>query len=59
MKIRMLVAIAGADFALAEGDETERFPDAEAVRLCERGYAVPVAEKAVERAVKKAPRERR
>lgn len=41
MKIRMLVSMAGADFALSVGDETERFSDGEAIRMIEAGYAVP------------------
>lgn len=59
MKIRMLVSTAGIDFALNVGDETERFDDAEAIRFIEAGYAVPVAEVAVERAVKAAPEKRK
>ncbi|MBN8958576.1 MAG: hypothetical protein J0H17_18725 [Rhizobiales bacterium] len=51
MKIRMLVSIAGSGFALGAGDETENFSDAEAVRLIEAGFAVPVVEKTMERAV--------
>lgn len=42
MKIRMLVSLAGGDFVLSPGDETDRFGDAEAGRLVEAGYAVPV-----------------
>lgn len=57
MRIRMLVSIAGADFALGANDETERFSDAEAVRLIESGSAVPVAELAREAAVKPDVRE--
>ncbi|HWM82951.1 MAG TPA: hypothetical protein VNQ56_12895 [Pseudolabrys sp.] len=41
MKIRMLVSMAGADFALSVGDETERFSKSEAIRMIEAGYAVP------------------
>lgn len=57
MKIRMLVSIAGADFALSAGDETERFGDGETVRLIEAGSAVPVSEETIERAVKADARE--
>lgn len=39
MKLEMLVSLAGADFSLAPGDETERFKGAEAERLIEAGYA--------------------
>lgn len=42
MKLRMLVSLAGSDFALSRGDETERFDDAQAARLIEAAYAVPV-----------------
>lgn len=55
MKIKMLVSIAGGDFALSPGDETERFGDAEAARLVDAGYAVPVAEAKTERATRKTP----
>lgn len=52
MKIKMLVGIAGADFALSPTEETERFSEAEAIRMIDAGIAVPVAEKKIERAVK-------
>lgn len=52
MKIKMLTSVAGADFALSPGDETERFSDAEAQRMVAAGSAVPVVENPVERAVK-------
>ena len=55
MKLKMLTSMAGIDFALSSGDMTDRFSDAEAQRLIEAGYAVPVREAAVERAVKAAP----
>lgn len=58
MKIKMLVSIAGVDFALDVGAETDRFADAEAIRLIEAGFAQPVVEPEIERAVKKA-REKR
>lgn len=51
MKIKMLVSLAGADFALSPGDEYE-CGEAEAVRHIEAGNAVPVVEPKVERAVK-------
>lgn len=53
MKIKMLVSVAGADFALDAGSETERFSDAECIRMIEAGYAQPVAEAEVERATRK------
>lgn len=55
MKIKMLVSIAGPDFALSPGEETERFSDAEAARLVEAGYAAPVVEPKLERATLKTP----
>lgn len=51
MKIKMLVSMAGTDFALSPGDEYE-CSEAEAIRHIEAGNAVPVAEPKVERAVK-------
>lgn len=58
MKIRMLASMAGADFALSPGDETDRFGDDEALRIIAAGYATPVAD--VETAaVKTSTRERR
>lgn len=58
MKIKLLVSFAGMDFALDAGSETDRFPDAEAIRMIEAGYAVPVGEAEVEKATRK-PREKR
>ena len=54
MKIKMLVSMAGADFALNAGEETARFSAAEAQRLITANYAVPVTAIAIERAVKPA-----
>lgn len=59
MKIKMLTSLAGDDFALAPGDETDRFEGDEAQRLIQSGYAVPVVEEKVERAVKKPAGEKR
>ena len=59
MKLQMLVSMAGADFALNAGEETERFTGAEATRIIAAGYAVPVAEPTIERAVKSPAKERR
>lgn len=59
MKIKMLTSLAGDDFALAPGDETDRFEADEASRLVEAGYAVPVVQEKVERAVKKPASETR
>lgn len=58
MKIRMTVGLSGNAYSLAPGDEHE-FPDGEAIRLVEAGYAVPVAEQKVERAVALPAAERR
>lgn len=59
MKIRMLTSMAGIDFALDHGAETTRFSEAEALRLIAAGYAVPVVEPVLERAVAKPAAERR
>lgn len=59
MKIRILTSMAGADYALNVGEETERFSDKEATRMIEAGYAVPVAEREIERAMKKPVKEKR
>lgn len=58
MKIKMVQGLAGAEYALAPGDVTERFPDKEAKRLIEAGIAIPFAEKRIEQAVKAAPEKR-
>lgn len=42
MKIKMLVSISGAGFALSRGDETERFPEKDALNLIKSGAAVVV-----------------
>ena len=60
MKLKMLTSIAGADFSLSRGEETERFSDAEAARLVEAGYAEVVLEaKPIERAVARQAKEKR
>lgn len=59
MKLKMQTYIAGSEYALNPGDVTDRFPDAEAIRLIERGYAVPFDEPLVERAVKSSAPEKR
>ncbi|MEN5297517.1 hypothetical protein ABE530_04075 [Brucella sp. TWI559] len=41
MKIKMLMSIAGAGFALSRGDVTERFSESEAISLINSGSAVP------------------
>lgn len=56
MRIRALVHIAGAGFALAPGDETEIFSDADATRLVAKNAAVLVVpKKPVEVAVEVVP----
>lgn len=59
MKIKMLTSIAGADFTLSVGDETDRFSGDEAQRMLDAGFAVPVSEVKVERAVKSPAVEKR
>lgn len=53
MKIKLLVSFAGVDFALDAGSETDRFPAAEAIRMIDAGYALPVAEATIETASRK------
>jgi hypothetical protein len=54
MKLKMAVHTAGVNFALEPGEITDQFPDAEALRLIERGYATLVEDEP-ERAVKVRP----
>lgn len=49
MKIKMLESVAGRDFSLSPGDETDRFTDKEAGRMIKAG----IAEKAPPPVVKK------
>lgn len=58
MKIKMLVGLSGIEYCLSPGDERE-FPDNEAIRLIDAGYAVPAVEVEVERAVAQPAPERR
>lgn len=51
MRIRLLVGLSGPAYSLGPGDERD-FPQGEALRLVEAGYAVPVSEPDVELAVK-------
>lgn len=46
MNLKMLVSFAGPGFALSAGDVTDRFPEKEAKRLIDAGYAerAPVVE---------------
>ena len=50
MKIKLLTGLAGAEYVLGPGDERD-FPNDEAARLIEAGFAVPVSEPKTERAV--------
>lgn len=50
MLIRMLVGLSGPALLLGPGDERD-FPQDEALRLISAGYAAPVAEIKIERAV--------
>lgn len=59
MKLKMLVSMAGGDYTLNVGDETERYSASEAKDLIAAGYAVPVAEPKSERAVKPSAPEKR
>lgn len=59
MKLKMLVGLAGTNFALSPNEETERFSGDEAKGLIEAGYAVPVAGQKVERSERKAAAETR
>jgi hypothetical protein len=58
MLVRLTTSIAGPGFALYPGDERE-FPDAEAIRFIEAGYAVPLGEHVIETATIEPPIERR
>lgn len=58
MRIKLLVGLSGPAFTLNPGDERE-FPQDEAVRLVAAGFAVPVSEPKIERAILDAPAERR
>ena len=50
MRVRMLVQLSGPTMALEPGDERD-FPQAEAIRLVNAGFAAPVVEPQLERAV--------
>lgn len=50
MLVRLLVGLSGSAFSLGPGDERD-FPQDEALRLISAGFAVPVAEIKVERAI--------
>lgn len=50
MMIKMLVGLSGPTYSLGPGDEKD-FPQDEAIRFINAGYAAPVVEREVERAV--------
>jgi hypothetical protein len=50
MLIRMLVGLSGSAYSLSPGDERD-FPQGEALRIVAAGFAIPVEEKSIERAV--------
>ena len=54
----MMVGLAGSAISLKPGDEAD-FPHDEALRLISAGYAVPVVDELIERAVKRPAPERR
>jgi len=56
VRLRLLTDFAGVGFNLSRGEETERFTGAEAERLIAAGFAVPVSEPKIERAVARKPR---
>ncbi len=59
MLLKMKIGLAGADFSLSPGDETDRFKGKEAQRLIDADYAVPVDTPKTERATKKPAPEKR
>lgn len=58
MLVRMLTGLSGTAFALVPGDEHD-FPEAEAIRLIEAGFAAPAAPSKTERAIDGRTPERR
>lgn len=50
MLIKMLVGLSGPTYSLGPGDEKD-FPQDEAIRFINAGYAVPVVKPEIERAV--------
>lgn len=54
MKIKMLESMAGVGFALAIGEETDRFSDEEVKRLIEAGYAEKAGPSVVKKPASKA-----
>ena len=58
MKIQMTVGLEGLELSLQAGDIYDT-DDAEAIRLIDAGFAIPFADKAIERMVKRRPAETR
>lgn len=58
MKIRMTTGLSGPEYSLGPGDERD-FPKAEALRLIDAGFAVPVADDKPERAARNPAVEKR
>ncbi|ESX78249.1 hypothetical protein NKI98_21635 [Mesorhizobium sp. M0222] len=58
MKIKLLVSLAGAQNAFSAGTETD-WDDEDAIRLIDAGFALPVSETKIERAVATPAAERR
>lgn len=58
MLVRLTTGLSGPAYSLGPGDERD-FPQDEALRLIAAGYAVPVSETKVERAVKRPAPEKR
>lgn len=52
MRLKMLCSMVGPNTNLNRNDE-EDFPDEEAKRLIEAGFAIPVAKKKTEKAISK------
>lgn len=50
MLIELTVGLSGNEYSLGPGDRRD-FPNDEAIRLMEAGYAIPVADEDIERAV--------
>ena len=57
MKIKLLTGLSGPDCSYSPGDEAE-FPNDEAKRLIEAGFAEPVREQKTERATAKVQAEK-
>lgn len=58
MKIKLLVSLSGAYESFNSGDERD-WEDSDAIRLIEAGFAVPLAETKIERAIAMPAAERR